>query len=240
MTKLRTALSDRREEFEVHFSVVVALEDRIFSGEEISLGATHLSVRHILNMKSGLIVHLYIIVEATMSGTIELIGEAVGTVPPRHWSVHTLKEWLREYAVVRVDGNEETRLTTVHGVSLSLLGDIPLGPHQFKKPTGTWTDKHIAIFASRLGVEFRLPEDIWRRIAPKSELRDMGPLEFLADRRNALAHGRQSFEQGARDLTQAKIRELADITLDYLELTASAFQEYVDRSQYMAPLQSIT
>lgn len=234
MTEIRTSLSERREEFDTHYELAMALEDRIFTGSEVSIGETKLSSRHLLTMKSGLIVHLYNIVESTMSRTIGLVGSAIGTVPPRHWSENALREWLREHAVARVDGNEDTRLKTVHSVSLRLLGEIPLGPQEFKKPPGTWTDKHIASFASRLGVEFNLPEAMWRRIAPRPDFGDKTPLEFLADRRNALAHGRRSFEEGASDLTLARMRELADVTLDYLELAANAFQNYVDSNLYMA------
>lgn len=236
MTELRASLDERREEFDTHYALAVALEDRIFAGDEVSIGETKLSSRHLLTMKSGLIVHLYNIVEATMSRTIKLVGAAVGTVAPQHWSDNALREWLREHAVARMDGSEDTRLNTVHGLSVRLLGQTPLGPQPLKKPSGTWTDKHIATFAERLGVEFRLSEEMWRRITPRPEFRDLSPLEFLADRRNAVAHGRRSFEEGANDLSLSQVRELADITLDYLGLTATAFQNYVDQKLYMAAL----
>lgn len=232
MTELRASLDDRREEFDTHYALAVALEDRIFAGDEVSIGETKLSSRHLLTMKSGLIVHLYNVVEATMSRTIKLVGDAVGAVPPRHWSENALREWLRENAVV--DGSEDTRLNTVHTISLRLRGETPLGPQQLKKPPGTWTDKHIATFAERLGVQFDVSEAMRRRIAPKPEFGDRSPLGFLADRRNALAHGRRSFEEGAKDLTLARLRDLADTTLDYLELATVAFQDYVDRKRYIA------
>jgi hypothetical protein len=235
MTLLRSSLDERREEFNTHFAIAVALQDRIFSGDEVSLGETKLSARHLLTIKSGLVVHLYNIVEATMSRAVNLVGSAFGGVPPRQWSEHALREWLREHAVARIEGSEDTRLRTVHSVSLRLLGDAPLGPQTLKKPPGTWTDKHIATFAERLGIDFTLSEEMWRRIAARPEFRDLTPLEFVADRRNALAHGRRSFEEGAEDLALATIRELADITLDYLDAAAVAFQDYVDHGRYTVP-----
>jgi hypothetical protein len=122
----------------------------------------------------------------------------------------------------------------VHGMSLLLMGENPLGPQRLKKPPGTWTDKHIATFAERLGVTLTLSPDMWRRIAPRPEFRDSSPLEFVADRRNAIAHGQRSFEEGANDLVLRQIRELADISLDYLDAAAGAFQNYVDQNHYMA------
>lgn len=234
MTELLTSLRERREQFDAHFGLAQALEHRIFAGEELSIGETRLSSRHLLTMKSGLIVHLYNIIEATMSRVMDIVGAAFGATPPRTWSENALREWLREHAVARADGGEDTRLKTLHSVSLLLMGENPLGPQQLRKPPGTWTDKHISIFAGRLGADLNLSEDIRRRIAPRTEFRDKSPIAFVADRRNAIAHGQRSFEEGANDLTLAQIRELADVALDYLDITAAAFQNYVDHNRYLA------
>lgn len=233
MSELATSLSERREEFETHFAVAVALEDRIFAGDDVSIGEIKLSSRHLLTMKSGLLVHLYNIVESTMSRATSLVGSAFGAVPPHRWTEKALREWLRKNAVARIDGSEDARLDTVHGFSVLLIEGNPLGPQELKKPSGTWTDKNIAEFARRLGVSFPLNEELGRCIAPRSEFGDESPLEFLADRRNALAHGRRSFEEGAKDLTLAQIRDLADATLKYLDAAVEAFQGYVDQSHFV-------
>lgn len=233
MTALKSALLERREEFDTHYALALALETRMFAGDELSIGETRLSSRHLLTIKSGLIVHLYNIVEATMSRVVEAIGAAVGAVPPKQWTESALKEWLREYAVARIDGGEDARLGSMHAVSVCLLREEGPGPQRLKKPSGTWTDKHIATFAQRLGVHFQLSQEMWRRIAPMPEYRDMSPMEFVADRRNAIAHGRRSFENGANDLVLRQLRELADTTIDYLDAAGDAFQEYIDGQHYV-------
>lgn len=226
------SLSERREEFDSHYSLAVALQDRLFAGE-VSIGETELSARHLLTLKSGLLVHLYNIVEATMTNISNLIGDAVGSVTPRSWADKALKEWLRECVVSRSNGGEDNKLNTIHSATRQLLQNRPLGPQKLKKPSGTWSDKLIHTFAERLGVEFILPEIMWRRISPRTEFRDKSPLEFLADRRNAISHGRRTFEQGADDLTIQAIREIADVTLDYLELAIAAFQSHVDNNKHL-------
>ncbi|WP_055045354.1 MAE_28990/MAE_18760 family HEPN-like nuclease [Devosia sp. A16] len=233
MSELATSLSDRREEFETHFAVAVAVEERIFAGDDISIGGIKLSARYLLTMKSGLLVHLYNIVESTMTRASNLVGGAFGSVTPRQWTEKALREWLRENAVARIDGNEDTRLNTVHRFSALLVEGAPLGPQMLKKPSGTWTDKSIVEFARRLGVRFRLNRVLAAAIAERPEFGDQSPLEFLAERRNALAHGRRSFEEGANDLTLSQIRGLADAVFIYLEATAGAFQLYVDESHYL-------
>jgi hypothetical protein len=235
MTELRTALNERKEEFDTHFELAMALEARVLEGE-VSLGETKLSARHLLTMKSGLLVHLYNIVEAIMNRTIQTVGQAVGEVSPAEWSEHTLREWLRKNVPVENERNEDSRLEIVHGASMKLLKGIPLGAQEFKKPSGTWSDKLIARFAERLQVDFNLSEEMWRRIASSPRFADQSPMEFLADRRNAIAHGRRSFEEGANDLTLGVIRELADVTLDYMGLATDAFQGFVDSKAYKVPV----
>ncbi len=232
MTILLNSLSERREEFDSHYSLALALQDRLLAGD-VSIGETELSTRHLLTLKSGLLVHIYNIVEATMTSITNLVGDAIGSVSPRNCAENSLKEWLRESVVNRSDNGEDNRLITIHAATQQLLKNIPLGSQKFKKPSGTWSDKLIHTFAERLGVDFKLPEEMWRRISPRTEFRDESPLQFLAERRNAIAHGRRTFEEGANDLTIEAIREIADVTLDYLELAISAFQNHIANNKHL-------
>ncbi|GAA4776454.1 MAE_28990/MAE_18760 family HEPN-like nuclease [Novosphingobium ginsenosidimutans] len=223
---LRAALSDRREEFDAHFALAEALQDRMML--DSTLGPVSLSVRHINTIKSGLLVHLYNIVEAIMSEALSAVGSALGSSDPRQWTEHSLREWLREAIVARTtDGNEDGRLATVFQMSTLLLTPSISGPQALKKPSGTWDDKAIAKCIERLNVSFWMPADIWTRIASDPGYGDKTPLQFLALRRNAIAHGRRSFEDGASDQSLPAIRKLADVVLDYMEYVAKAFEEHV-------------
>jgi hypothetical protein len=201
------------------------------------LGDVSLSARHINTMKSGLIVHLYNIEEAVMSQALEYLGNALGSVDPRQWSKHSLREWLRESIVSRIgEGNEDGRLATVYQTSTLLLTKPILGPQKLKKPSGTWDDKVIATFIKRVDMTFNMPPEMWRRIAATPKYRDQTPLQFLATRRNAIAHGRRSFEEGASDLGLSDIRELADATLDYMRYVADAFQRHIENDAHLIPV----
>jgi hypothetical protein len=234
MTTLRSALIERKDDFLVHLALAQALDRRLFEGEPVAIGETVLSVRHLKTIKSGLIVHLYNIVEAVMTRTIEEIGTAVRLTPPAEWSNDTLKEWLRFYASVGINGNEETRLDVVHRAALKLLAKESIHELKFKKPSGTWSDKIIYTFSRRLNVSFRLTPDVARKIKPATKYGDLSPLEFLAERRNAIAHGRRSFEDGAVDLTLQDIQNLADVTIEYMELAVAAFQCFLDNRKFIA------
>lgn len=234
MTTLLTDLGIRREEFDAHFSLAEALENRMIL--DSTLGSVNLSARHINTIKSGLIVHLYNIEEAIMSQALQYLGGALGAVDPRRWTEHSLREWLRETIVRRTsEGNEDGRLETVYKTSSLLLAQSILGPQKLKKPSGTWDDKVIAIFSERMNVTFQMTPEMWRRIAATPEYGDKTPLQFLADRRNAIAHGRRSFEDGASDLGLADIRKLADVTLDYMSCAADAFQMHIANEAHLVP-----
>ena len=236
MTTLRMALEARREEFDAHFALSRALEDRMILETDAPIGTLNLSARHINTLKSGLIVHLYNIEEAIMSQALQHLGNALGSVDPRRWTEHSFREWLREAIVSRTtEGNEDARLTTVYESSTLLLTKPALGPQTLKKPSGTWDDKVIATFARRMNVTFNMPPGMWQRIAATPAYSDKTPLQFLADKRNAIAHGRRSFEDGASDLGLGDIRKLADTTLDYLGYAADAFQAHIDNDAHVVP-----
>ncbi len=200
------------------------------------IGPVNLSVRHINTIKSGLIVHLYNIEEAIMSQSLQYLGEALGSSDPRRWTEFSLREWLRETVVGRIaESGEDGRLEIVYRNSSLLMNKPTLGPQQLKKPSGTWDDKGIALFSRRMNVTFNMPAEMWQRIAPSPAFGDRTPLQFLADRRNAIAHGRRSFEDGASDMRLADIRTLADIVLDYIGYAADAFQAHVDTDAHLVP-----
>lgn len=234
MTTLRSTLSERKNEFYAHLALAQAMDQRLFEGDPLQIGDITLSVRHLMTIKSGLIIHLYNIVEAVMTCTLKEVGAAVRLIPPAEWSNDTLKEWLRYSATTGTDGNEESRLNVVHKAALKLLAKETIGDLKFKKPSGTWSDKVIYTFSKRLNVQFILTGDIARKIRPNARYGDKSPMEFLAKRRNAIAHGRHSFENGATDLTLQDIQDLAEITIEYMELAVVAFQSFLNDRKFIA------
>lgn len=234
MSVLTTSLAIRREEFDSHFALARALEDRMMLESDSSLGEVSLSARHINTLKSGLVIHLYNIEEALMTEALRLLGNALGAVEPRRWTENSLREWLRESVVSRLsEGSEDGRLNTVAASSSQLLTIAALGPQKLKKPSGTWHDKVIATFLARADIRFAMPGEMWVRIAPQPHYGDETPLQFLARRRNAIAHGTRSFEEGAHDLQLGDIKVLSDIVLDYLDYVAQAFHAHIDTQGHL-------
>lgn len=236
MTVLRSFLDERVDDLKVHLSLAGALDRHLIESGPVPIGETSLTVRHLLTIKSGLVVHLYNLVEAVMSRIIKEVGDAVLATAPDTWSDETLREWLRLHTAHNHEGNEDSRLGVVHRAASMLLSrqPMPLGDTHFKKPSGTWCDVNISAFALRFNVPFRLRGNIARVMKGTPEYGDKSPLVFLAERRNAIAHGRKSFEEGAKDLSLQKIEDLVGITVEYMEHTVNAFQDFLDRKRYIA------
>ena len=87
-------LGEREDEFKRHLSIARMLEKRIEketeNGEEILV-----EIRHVNTIKSGLLIHLYNIVEAITTRTLVIVGQTVVTENPRFWTEAVLKEWVR-------------------------------------------------------------------------------------------------------------------------------------------------
>ena len=232
MSRLLQELSDRNDEFQNHLLLASNLDKRLLFGESVAIGEVTLTARHLMTIKSGLIVHLYNIIEAIMTRIIKEIGDAASQTRPVEWSDHTLKEWLRHYASTGIDGNEDSRLAVVHKAARKLLTHDSIEALIFKKPSGTWSDKLIYTFAKRLNVKFELNEIIARKLNDSAQYGDKSPLEFLAERRNAIAHGKRSFESGADDLTLRQIEDLSKVTLEYMQLAVTSFQAFIDRREF--------
>jgi len=233
MAALLDSLAERKLEFESHLAFAKAMEARILDGTSFEIDGVSITSRELRVIKSGLIIHLYNIVEALMSKTMDEVAFAVRESPPEQWSLDTLREWLRYNASFDLSGDEDTRLKLVHGAACKLLKVDPIEDVRFKKPPGTWSDQVIHSFSKRLNVGFTLNRVLAEIVKKDERYGDLTPLEFLARRRNDIAHGSRTFEHGAQDLTLSDILRLAEATVTYMEHAVAAFESFVATKKYL-------
>lgn len=232
MNDVLNYLVERKDEFDRHLSIARMLEARV--DETVDEGDTPVEVRHINTLKSGLLIHLYNIVEAITTRTLVTVGQTVVTEKPRRWTDGVLKEWVRS----EVWGGEERigdgalqRLTQVSGTLAS--GDSPVA-FKVKGEPGSWDDKAIKKVADRLGCELVLTPAIRRSAYETAYRDDTTALGFLAGRRNAIAHGASTFEDGASGLTLDELEGLADRILPYLKAVSESYQTFLTSRKYLA------
>jgi hypothetical protein len=231
MINVLSYLDEREDEFARHVSIARMLEARV--DESAEDGDIHVEIRHVNTIKSGLLIHLYNIVEAITTRTLTTVGQTVVTERPRRWTEALLREWVRSEVwggEERVGENALKRLTRVSG---TLASGNSLAAFVVKGEPGSWDDKAIRRVAERLGCELTLSQAI-RRAAYETVYRDeTTALEYLARRRNAIAHGASTFEDGANDLTLADLESLAGRILPYMREVCQSYQTFLENRSYL-------
>lgn len=224
-------LDEREEEFGRHLFVARMLEARV--DDLVEETDVRVEVRHVNTIKSGLLIHLYNIVEAITTRTLTTVGQTVVVEKPRRWTESVLKEWVRAEVwsgEERIGDGALRRLTQVSGTLAS--GNSPAA-FVVKGEPGSWDDKAIKKVADRLGCELTLSPEV-RRAAYETAYRDeTTALEYLARRRNAIAHGASTFEAGANDLTLDDLEGLAQRVLPFLRAVSESYRAFLENKSYL-------
>lgn len=231
MIDVLSYLDERKDEFHRHLRVARMLESRV--DESLDEGGDPIEVRHVNTVKSGLLIHLYNIVEAITTRTLETVGRTIVEERPALWKEQVLNEWIRSEiwnGEERIGDGAVKRLTDL-GFTLA-SGECP-PEFSIKGEPGSWNDKSIKKVASRLGCDLVLSDQVRRGAYEPSYRNETTALGYLANRRNAIAHGASTFEEGAYDLTLHEIEDLANKILPYLEEVSNSYREYLEQKRYL-------
>ena len=167
MNDVLAYLDEREEEFERHLSIARMLQARV----DVD-GDMHVEVRHVNTIKSGLLIHLYNIVEAITRRTLETVGRTVVSERPRRWTDSILKEWVRAKIWAdeeRLGDGAVKRLAKIGRTLVS--GDSP-PPFVVKGEPGSWNDDSIKKVAERLGCALVLSPKVSKDAYERTVYRD--------------------------------------------------------------------
>jgi hypothetical protein len=81
MREVLDYLEERRGEFDRHLHLARLLEARV--NEAVVGDDAQVEVSHVNTLKSGLLIHLYNIVEAATVRTMDVVGQTIVTEKPR-------------------------------------------------------------------------------------------------------------------------------------------------------------
>ena len=232
MNEVLSYLNERVKEFHSHLSIARMLELRIDEG--IVDGNIRVEVRHVNTVKSGLLIHLYNIVEAVTSRTLQEVGEAVVTEKPNLWTENLLSEWVRSEVWNGEDRIGDQAMKRLTQVSSNLASGELLQAFLIKGEPGSWNDDAIKKVAVRLGCSLSLSPEVSHAAYERKYRNDTTALKYLADKRNAIAHGSSTFEEGANDLSIKELEELSDRILPYLKAVTESYQNFLVNKKYLA------
>lgn len=232
MNEVLSYLNERMDEFHSHLSIARMLELRVDEG--IVDGNIRVEVRHVNTVKSGLLIHLYNIVEAVTSRTLQEVGEAVVTEKPNLWTENLLSEWVRSAVWNGEDRIGDQAMKRLTQVSSNLASGGLLQAFLIKGEPGSWNDEAIKKVAERLGCSLSLSREVSRAAYERKYRNDTTALKYLADKRNAIAHGSSTFEEGANDLSIEELEELSERILPYLKEVTKSYQNFLVNKRYLA------
>tara|TARA_Y100000310_G_scaffold265563_1_gene276665 strand:- start:1687 stop:2400 length:714 start_codon:yes stop_codon:yes gene_type:complete len=230
MNDILIYLNERKEEFSRHYSIAKMLEQRL--NDASSDSEMYVEVRHVNTVKSGLLVHLYNIVEAVSTRTLKYVGQHIACEDPKLWNEFVLHEWIRS-EFWNKDQNPDTTLSHLTRISDKLISGNVTGVFNIKSATGSWDDQDIKAIAKRMGCKLVISNSVKRNAYEKKYRDNKNALEYLSLRRNAIAHGSSTFEEGAIDLTLIEVKELSTRVLPFLEEVTKSYEAYLNDKDYL-------
>lgn len=233
MREVRSYLKQRSEEIDQHLSLLNKLDER---SRESHQERDHLTVevRQVLIMKSSIVVHLYNVVEATMSQVMDELARQVSQHHPKAYTQPFFREWIKCTAGTTDGAGPERLLEKVTTTGQHLISEAGWAGLKILRGSGNWDDKEIQRIAGRLGVGLEMDRDI-AKAASENYSNDESRLTYLRKKRNSLAHGHSTFEEGAKERTYEDLVELAQVVLNYVREVIECFSRFVEADGYLEP-----
>lgn len=238
-SKLRIAFQERLEEVNAYLELLTVMDAQAQQGPPRIKGAKDpITPQQLRILYSSVYLQLYNLVEATISDCIKAVAEAVkgnAQCTPKQLNDAMQREWVRVVARTHTTLEPNKRLDSALQLCNHLLAASPIDTFTIEKANaGNWDDREIENVIERVGLELKINKRVYQAI--KQPFRnDLGPLAFVKQLRNDLAHGSMSFAECAAEITVKELVELKEKTVDYLDDVVDHFARYIDRFEYLAP-----
>lgn len=220
MTMTYEVYEDRKSEIEFYYSVMVDINDERKNVIQTTDNQTFFRI-----MKSNFLLMLYNLVEATFTtGMVEIYeqlkqdGCSYGNV------ISEIQKIWRDYRIKEVylpNSGLETYTNRVRKIVEDITQSAPLILTKgMININGNLNAKKIKDICDRHKIRYRVTDD-------------QMILEKVKKRRNALAHGDESFSRCARDLTIADIATIKKTVLLFISEILVGMDKYYTEKQYL-------
>ena len=225
-------LTGRAGEIKAHLSLIEELTAAAIARQGVA-NLRRVEMEHVEVLKSGFLVHLYNVVEAVMAKILDEVAADVIRYPPAKWSSSVRTEWVRARAGVEWRIESHQRLSrTVKIVDEAIAGAVNV-KFRFGRYGGNWSDSEIARFSERLGCSLQADPGVVQRACRERFQDDLAPMKYIRHKRNSLAHGNETFREGARQLSSQDLQKLRRTVVEYMESVSSSFTSYLDGKSFL-------
>lgn len=238
MHKLLAAFEERLAEVNTYLDFLVSLDEQTKRGPPRLEGAREaITAEQQRILYSSVYLHLYNLVESTMTRCIEEVAQAThsaGCWVPKDLNLALRKEWVRLKARTHTDLTPEHRLASALNLFEDLVVHKPLSEFEFERGGGgNWDDDAIQKMSERLGCNLTIEKSY---SAIKRPGRDgLKPLSLVKELRNSLAHGKISFAECAQNSSVGELLELREKTALYLREVVISFIDYLIKFEFLLP-----
>jgi hypothetical protein len=237
MEYVKATFYDRINDIESYFELVDQIEKAVGSGgASLNVNGSKYNIKPNQQkiMYSGIYLHLYNLIESTISLLIEAIekhaSEEVGN------NVSLLTENMRALyvkSVTTAKGNlsDEKRLEKALDLFEQVLN---IKPVTIKIPLGgggNWGFTEINAFSKQIGVILNFDPELKAKINKKFR-DDKKPIRLIKEIRNKLAHGSLSFTECGQDHVASEFRELINIVKEFLEAVIEHYDTFINNKGY--------
>ncbi len=237
MELVQTVFQERVDDIETYFELVCNIELAIGLGEavfNVNGNPYRIKPEQQKIMYSGIYLHLYNLVESTVSMLIKAVERHAERGINGQLTLLTTnmkKLYVKSVAMPHEQMNNDTRLEK----ALELFDQvIKIKPFELKIPPGgggNWDVSEIEKLSKNIGINIRLPKGINQKVR-KIFRDDKRPIRLIKEIRNKLAHGSLSFTECGNNHVASDFRKLIDIVKEYLTHVIQAYGNFINEHGY--------
>lgn len=245
MELVRSVFNERMNDIESYFELVNNIEVAISSGGAIlNFNNTTYTVKPEQQkiMYSSIYLHLYNLIESTISTLIDAIGRHATEGINGQLSLLTAE--MRKLYVTSVAAPYELLTNEKRLEKALLLFDqvLNIQPVNIKIPPGgggNWDVHEISKLSKNIGIDVSLTSSLRQKVM-KPFRNDKNPIWLIKEIRNKLAHGDISFAECGNNHVASDFRKLIDIVKEYLQYIINKYDDYISRKGYKINELSVT
>jgi hypothetical protein len=236
--ELRNRLADCVGELDEYLDFLEAIDSEVnLSHSRLAGHGLDITPNQQRILYSNVFIQLYNLVENTVDNCLETVKSeiAASNCHPRELNESLFQAWIATKIRTNDVLNDKKLLERVVKMVSSLLS--PDAIHEIEisyQKGGNWSDVEIEELAKNIDCQLLIPKSAHQGIK-KVWFDNLGALAFVRERRNALAHGRVMFGEGAQGLALTQLRELVAVVVEYLRQVVTSFERYVNDDNYRVP-----